>query len=236
MAQKQIVIPGIGPVLLQKRRANRSIRLTIGHDGTVRVSMPAWSPYKVGEAFALSKRDWIVRHSTSRQPLVIRPDDRIGKGHRLRFVHEQRPKIGSRVTPTEVIIRLPLNKEPGDSDVQAVVQAAAIRALKLEAKLLLPQRLAALAKQHDFTYHSVTIKQLKTRWGSCSSNKDIALNCFLMQLPWELIDYVILHELVHTRILAHGQPFWDELGTYVSDIKTKRKTIRSHQPTLLVMN
>jgi predicted metal-dependent hydrolase len=54
-----------------------------------------------------------------------------------------------------------------------------------------------------------------------------------MQLPWELIDYVILHELVHTVVMAHGPKFWDELDKYVNNLAAKRKAIRSHQPALL---
>lgn len=233
MAQKIIHLDSIGQVVLQKRRGNRSIRLTIGHDGVVRVSMPSWTPYRLGEAFALSKLDWIQQQQVIKQQHVFQPDERVGKGHRIEFIHEHRAKITTRVTPTSIIIRLPFDQQPDSPDVQTYVHKAAVRALKQEAKALLPMRLKELADTYGFTYRSVGIKQLKSRWGSCSSQRDIILNCYLMQLPWDLIDYVILHELVHTRVMAHGPKFWDELGKYVNNLPEKRKAMRAHQPMLM---
>ncbi len=233
MPQKKLLIAGIGEVLLQKRKGSRSIRLTVGHEGQVRVSMPLWSPYKAGETFILSKTAWIKKQQSVKQIRPFGAHDRIGKAHRLRFISEQRSTITSRVSATEIVIKLPLTHSSSDPAVQKVLRAAGTRALKQEAKQLLPRRLQALAAQHGFEYRSVSIKQLKTRWGSCSSTADIALNCYLMQLPWDLIDYVLLHELLHTQIMAHGKPFWDELGHYVKDLPTKRLAMRSHQPALI---
>ncbi|MES2971453.1 MAG: SprT family zinc-dependent metalloprotease [Patescibacteria group bacterium] len=233
MSQKIIILPEIGEITLQKRRGTRSIRLTVGHDGTLRISMPPWSPYKVGEAFAISKSDWIRTHQLTKTRPVLLPDQRIGKAHRIRFIHEHRSTITCRVTATELVVRLPLDKQPTDSDVQKDVSKGSIRALKQEARNLLPGRIEDLAKRYGFEYQSVSIKQLKSRWGSCSSQKNIALSCFLMQLPWELIDYVIMHELLHTRVMAHGSKFWTELNQYVYDLPAKRKLMKTYQPILL---
>lgn len=232
MAQKIIQIPEVGEVVLQKRKGSRSIRLSIGHDGVIKVSMPTWSPYHLAETFVRSKTAWISQHKVAKQRHVFAEQERVGKAHRLHFVHETRTKPTSRVTSTEIIIRLPAKMTAASKEAQDVVQKAAIRALKQESKQLLPSRLDQLAKQHGFTYRSVAIKQLKSRWGSCSSQKDIALNCFLMQLPWDLIDYVIMHELMHTQIMAHGPKFWNELGRHVSNLASKRKTMRQYQPFL----
>jgi predicted metal-dependent hydrolase len=232
MAQKIIAIPEVGEIVLQKRRGNRSVRLSVGNDGIVRVSLPAWSPYHVGEAFARSKAAWIRQQQLTRQHHVFNQHERIGKSHRLIFTHQIRRAVSARVTKTELRVKLPLALETTDPSVQAAVQKAAIRALKQEASQLLPGRVRDLAAAHGFTYASVSIKHLRSRWGSCSSQKHIALNCFLMQLPWELIDYVILHELVHTRIMAHGPAFWDELGKYVTNLTDRRKRMRAHQPML----
>lgn len=232
MAQKIIYVPEIGEVTLQKKRASKNIRLTVGHDGHVRVSLPIWSPYGVGEAFVRTKITWIQTQKTTRSKHIFQPGERIGKAHRLRFVPETRAKVSSRVTQTQIIIRIPHGMPIDTSEVQTTVEKAALRALRMEAKQLLPDRLKDIAKMHGFSYRSVAVKRLKTRWGSCTSQKDITLNCYLMQLPWELIDYVILHELMHTRIMAHGPQFWDELGRYVHGLPEKRKTIRIHQPAL----
>ena len=68
--------------------------------------------------------------------------------------------------------------------------------------------MATLALQHGFHYNGVTIKDMSSRWGSCSNRKHINLSLLLMTLPWHLIDYVLLHELCHTVELNHSDRFW----------------------------
>lgn len=233
MAQKIISLPDIGTVTLQKRKGTRSIRLTVGHDGSLKVSMPTWSPYHVAEAFVLSKSAWIRTQQAGKGHKLLHDGHRMGKAHRIRYEYVDSLRMTSRVTKTEIIVRLPIGHDPLETTAQKQARSATLRALKQEAAHLLPQRIETLAALHAFTYRTVAIKQLKARWGSCNSQKDITLSCYLMQLPWELIDYVLLHELVHTRVMAHGKPFWDELGKYVTNLSDKRKAIRSHRPTLL---
>lgn len=236
MAQKIIQIDGVGDVILQKRRGNRSIRLSIGHDGIIRVTMPNWTPYHMAEAFVRSKVEWIASQQIIKQQHIFEPDEKVGKAHQIHFIHEHRDDIATRVSDRGITIRLGFDHEPEAPEVQAAIHKAAVRALKAEARALLPKRLNELAEQHGFSYSSVSIKQLKSRWGSCSNHQDIALNCYLMQLPWELIDYVLLHELVHTRIMAHGPKFWGELGKYVPNLSEKRKQMRTYQPMLIAQS
>jgi predicted metal-dependent hydrolase len=120
-----------------------------------------------------------------------------------------------------------------DQAVQNAARKASIRALRKEAEVLLPQRLQTLAQQTGLGYASVTVKQLKSRWGSCSADKDITLNLFLMQLPWHLIDYVLIHELTHTKVMRHGPPFWAEMESHLAGAKALRKEISKQQPILI---
>ena len=90
--------------------------------------------------------------------------------------------------------------------------------------------LQQLADQYGFAYNSVSMKQLKARWGSCSHKRDITLNIFLMQLPWQLIDYVLVHELVHTKVLHHGQDFWTSFAACLPDAKKRRSELRAYHP------
>lgn len=80
--------------------------------------------------------------------------------------------------------------------------------LKKEAKRMLPQRVHELAEKFGFKYRDVKIQSSKTRWGSCSVKKNINLSYFLMLMPGDLSDYVILHELCHTIEMNHGEKFW----------------------------
>ena len=99
---------------------------------------------------------------------------------------------------------------------------------KAEAGRKLRARLASIAKKHGFTYNKVTIRAQRTRWGSCSAKNNISLNVKLVLLPGELTGYVLLHELVHTRIHNHSKKFWAELDKYVSDSKAMAKRLRTH--------
>jgi predicted metal-dependent hydrolase len=231
MATKQITIPEIGDVTLYKRRGNRSMRLSIGLNGEVRVSLPYWLPYAAGAEFARTKASWIAANRGSTK--ALQHGEAIGKAHRLYF--EPRAaiqKVSSRVTHTEIRISHPSSHHFADQAVQKIAHKASVKALYKEAETLLPQRLRTLAEQQGFTYKSVSVKQLKSRWGSCNSEQEITLNVFLMQLPWHLIDYVLLHELTHTRIMQHGTPFWEELERHLPNAKSLRKQISAHQPIL----
>lgn len=80
--------------------------------------------------------------------------------------------------------------------------------LRKEAKRLLPERTKQLAGKFGFQYADVKIQSSKTRWGSCSRARSINLSMYLMLLPSHLVDYVILHELCHTKEMNHSDKFW----------------------------
>ncbi len=219
-------------VTVYKRRGSKSIRLSISQEGDVKVTMPYWLPYAAGTAFAESKRDWILSQRVI--PTNIVEGQAIGKSHTLHFkVSVSATKPSSRLADGKIIITHPLKTPASDSSVQVIAEKAAIRTLRKEAATLLPPRLKQHAKQHGFEYSGVTIKQLKTRWGSCDQSKQIALNLYLMQLPWELIGYVLLHELVHTEHMNHGPNFWDRLEQVRPDAKDFRSRMRKHKPVVL---
>ncbi len=232
MATKQIDIPNIGPVMLYKRRGNRSLRLSIASDGEIRVSMPYWLPYKAGAQFAMNKSAWIAanRHETTN---TLQHGQPVGKAHRLYFVpSSQATRVTTRLKDNQIEISHPPHFAAHDKIVQQAARTASIRALRREAEKLLPMRLQQIAQQTDFTYRSVGVKQLKSRWGSCSSKQEITLNLFLMQLPWHLIDYVLLHELTHTKVMQHGAPFWREMERHAPHARQLRKEIGNYHPIL----
>jgi predicted metal-dependent hydrolase len=92
----------------------------------------------------------------------------------------------------------------------------------------LVDRLNYLAVKYGFQYNRVFIKNQKTRWGSCSGKNNINLNLNLVRLPDELIDYTILHELVHTRIKNHGQRFWDQLDRLLGDARKLDRALNEY--------
>ncbi len=104
---------------------------------------------------------------------------------------------------------------------------------KPKAQKTLITKLHDLAKKHHFTYGKVSIRNQKTRWGSCSHTNTISLNMKLVILPEELMNYVILHELLHTRIHNHGTRFWTELNKHVKDANALASRLRAYDLRLI---
>ena len=232
MATKTIELDGVGTVTLVKHSANRNIRLSVSSGG-VRVSMPRWSSFTAGQAFAQQHISWIQQELAKQSGPTLESGERIGKLHYLRFeqVLDDKP-VTSRVTGTEIIVRLRSSESIDSKVVQTRVEKASIRALKREAERLLPPRLENLSIKYGKRYKDVSVKQLKRRWGSCDNHQNITLNLYLMELPWEYVDYVLLHELAHTQEMNHGPDFWRVLTRMEPRARDLAKQLRAHQPTL----
>jgi len=99
---------------------------------------------------------------------------------------------------------------------------------KQAAKEFLEGRIKELADKFGFVYNKVTIRNQKTRWGSCSGKNNINLNMKLMNIPNHLIDYVILHELVHTKVKNHSPLFWGALDIFVGNAKSIDKELKKY--------
>jgi predicted metal-dependent hydrolase len=96
---------------------------------------------------------------------------------------------------------------------------------KKEARKTIKKRLRELARKNGFILGKISLRNQRTRWGSCSGNNNISLNYKLAILPPELMDYVIFHELVHTKFHDHSEQFWEEVNKYVGDGKAKAKVL-----------
>lgn len=232
MSVQKVEIKGVGPVTLVKSAQNRSLRLTVTTNG-IRVSMPRWTPFSAGRAFAEHHAEWIQRELAKQSTTQLEAGQRIGKLHHLRFeqILDGKPAT-SRVTGTEVVVRLQAGEHIEDPQVQQRAVTAAARALKREAEQLLPPRLRSLSEKHSLPYKSVSIKSLKRRWGSCDTHRNIVFNLYLMDLPWEYIDYVICHELTHTVHMNHGPEFWKLLTQLNPRARDISRQLKHHQPVV----
>jgi predicted metal-dependent hydrolase len=231
MAFKQFHDTELGEIVIYKRRGSHSIRMSLTNHGQVRINLPLYVSYTAGLAFARQHHQWVNSNRVIIPKLV--DGQLIGKAHRLEFQsHPVTLKPVARIQQTVIKVSYPVTMQTSDQLVQRAATAGSIRALRLQSERLLPLRLAQLATTHDFSYNSVVIKQLKRRWGSCDQAGQITLNLFLIQLSWEYIDYVLLHELTHTKILNHGSNFWDEMEKHLPSAKQMRHKMRAYQPIL----
>lgn len=232
MPKKYFNVDDVGAVCVTKRRRSRRLRLRIASDGQIHVSIPYWVPYRSALSFVSEKQQWISMHQPS--TTVIAEGDIIGRHHRVvvrRSSQSSAPK--ARVSDSEILLTIPKDSDVAAVDAQVALAKAAQRALVKRASQLLPARVEMLAEKHGFSYRHLRFRAMKSRWGSCSSERDITLNVYLLQLDDQLIDYVILHELLHTEIAAHGQVFWRRLADYVDDLPAIRRQMRALEPRIL---
>jgi predicted metal-dependent hydrolase len=233
MPVKQFHIDGLGEIKVLKRHHTKRISLKVV-SGKIYITQPTWVSYANGLQFAVSHRSWIDEQCKTQPGFLPQADSAIGKTHTLRY--QPFTTLKSKVTFEEITIFVPAHLHIHSPEVLEVTRKAIIKALKAEAEVILRQRLNDYADQFGFKYKDVRFKSMRTRWGSCTSNHDITLNISLLLLPYRLIDYVILHELMHTKYLNHSANFWSQLELILPDYKTRRKELKNVQHSIMSLH
>ena len=211
MTTKIIDIDHIGDVTFTVNERSRRIRISLKSDGEIVVSFPPTVPLRDAVLFVESKVDWILKQKTkikSRLTLFAPESCFKTRFHQLAITKGNTDKVYNRVGNGVIQIFIPDRVNHEQPKVQEFIKKTLIDVMRWEAKVYLPKRLKELADKHGFRYENVSIKNASTRWGSCSSVNNINLNLHLMRVPEHLIDYVLLHELVHTVVKNHGEKFW----------------------------
>ena len=200
---------GIGEVSYVRSNRAKNLSIRISQHGNIRVTMPRFVSQNRAERFFLSKQQWVLRRLND---LTIRD---CGKSM---------PVNGGTIQVRG--LEFPVRMSKGDENVEDAIW----RVLRREALNYLPERVMKLSEVHGFNISGLKIRRMKTRWGSCTKRGSINLNSWLMMIPEYLSDYVILHELVHTRVPNHGERFWQELdGVTGGRSRQFRKELRKHQ-------
>jgi predicted metal-dependent hydrolase len=110
-----------------------------------------------------------------------------------------------------------------------LVRAVIKKWMNQRAWQVLPDWLDRVSRQFKLPYNEVSIRDQRTRWGSCSAQKNISLNQKLLFLPPDLVDYILIHELCHTIEMSHSSRFWKLVGQYIPDYKERRRTLREYE-------
>ena len=108
-----------------------------------------------------------------------------------------------------------------------------IRKLADQASVVIPKRVEYFAEKIPVTYGRITIRNQKTRWGSCSGKGNLNFNCLLMLAPPEVLDYVVVHELCHRKEMNHSERFWREVENILPDYRERKKWLKENGGRLI---
>ena len=108
-----------------------------------------------------------------------------------------------------------------------------IQKLADEALRVIPDRVAHFAPLVGVTYGRITVRNQRTRWGSCSSKGNLNFNCLLMLAPPGILDYVVVHELCHRKEMNHSPKFWAEVAKVMPDYKERQKWLRTEGSNIM---
>ncbi len=243
MSSQTKIISGIGEVKFTKHARSKSTSIRISSGGEVRVSLSPRTSYADAERFVLEKKEWIQQtlkklKSKPENSKIFSPEHDFTTYAR-RLVMESLPNtkdITHKITRDEILVTYPQNFDISDKNFQTYIKKLILKALAHEAKLFLPSRTQYLADKHGFTFERVSVRDTRSRWGSCSSENNLSLNIHLMRLPEHLRDYVILHELCHTVHHNHSAKFWNLLQKVSGKSDLYKKELKAYHPQNLHFN
>lgn len=222
-----------GKITIRRSARATQVRLRVAPDGTLRASLPLYAPaFLVKRLVASSRNELRELLAQSHNETTYENGMQIGKSHTLIVRPSTSATFQVIRRGQQIIASLPSHLTLDDPEVSRAVRDATIAALRIEAKSYLPKRLSFLATKLGFTYQKVRFSHASGRWGSCTSEGTISLNIALMKLPFELIDYVIIHELAHTKHMNHSQEFWQMVSVGDPLYKEHRRALKNEAPTI----
>lgn len=205
----------------------RRYRLIFRRDGDVRCTLPARGSMAEARRFVAANRDWLERQIHRRQQSP--PAFGWKLGDNTLFDGQLTPITlvpASEGAPDQIQVGVVAfaPPDPPVADLRPVIEAA----LRRYAQQTLPGRTAALAEAHSVAdrIRRVTIRNQRSRWGSCSRRGVISLNWRLVQAPPSVRDYIIVHELAHLVHLNHSARFWALVAEWSPDYKTAEEWLR----------
>lgn len=211
-------------LLVPNRRAKRYV-LRLRPDGLVRVAIPRGGSVAEARRFAERNLPWLERQLLRRasSPPADRRwligDEILLRGTAARIDHAAEGELG-RVAVGNELVRV--NDTAGDlrPEIERYLWRKAVRELSA--------RTLELAAVHQFPVRRVTVRNQRSRWGSCSRRGTVSLNWRLIQAPDSVRDYIILHELAHLREMNHSKRFWREVARLCPEFETAERWLKQH--------
>lgn len=206
------------------RRAKRLI-MRIDHTGRIKVTCPHEKDISAALAMAESRQEWIgCRLAELPMPTPFLPGAAFPVLGRLRhIIHDPNARPGARLEPD----RIRVGGLAGDT-----ISHRVERLLRREAQAACRQRVAPAAARIGVEVGRIRVRDMKTRWGSCTSTGDLTFNWRLIHAPLAVLDYVVAHEVAHRRYMDHSPAFWRLVQTLSPDYREHEIWLREEGRTL----
>jgi predicted metal-dependent hydrolase len=205
----------------------KNVGIRVSYDQRVRIVAPSWLPEQSLENILKNREEWIQKHlqrlRTRKQPEPLAYNQILFKWKIFRMERQALSHRSIEIDEEHLIVRA------NDSLLEKYHLLAWY---KNESKKYIGRRVQELAERYGFQYRKIFIRSQKTRWGSCSRKKNLSFNWKLIKSPLFVIDYLILHELVHTEFLNHSKQYWQRVQSLCPDYKTASQWLKEYGSTL----
>ncbi len=219
------------PYLLRHHPRARHIRFSVSVEKGLVVVTPPGIKVATVEPLLRERKEWILEkvayYADLRQQLAAQLVDSppssahlLGREYRLQITLDAAAKPCARMLPDDTI-----NLVVGSQEQLQVVLNSFLRA---KAEIYLLQRVEQLATEYGFKFHSVKVRETRSRWGSCSAAGNLSFCWQLVTMPPEIIDYVIIHELCHLEQMNHSPLFWKLVENYCPDYRQRRAWLKQN--------
>jgi predicted metal-dependent hydrolase len=213
------------------RSKRKTLAIQIKNDGSLIVRAPNRATNATIHEFVEKHAAWIQTKQTEARSAVTEPPKQYIQGETFLFLGKSYPlEIVKRQKQPLLFDGKFKLKESTSHRAQLVFE----RWYREQARKILQERVDLFANQYGFEYQGIKINSARTRWGSCSATGALNFSWRLILAPLEQVDYVVVHELVHTVHHNHSKPFWNKVATILPHYKEHRKWFRQHGPRLMV--
>lgn len=241
MIERSEIQFGLTPIPFRIRRSERreTVALTIEDEGKLVVTAPEGVTIDRLNRIVRHKAPWVLKRIKTASAPPPPPSERefvtgetvlyLGRQLRLKVMesNEEHPRMWAGWYEVPVAARLQ------GEDRRREVRRRLVGSLKEHADLYLPDRLAEVCRRLRLVKPSIMVREQRKRWGSCDSRGVLRFNWRIVQAPIPLIEYVLLHELVHLEHPNHDPAFWSVVGRYMPDYESRRARLRELGPSLL---
>jgi len=224
--------PKFGPIEIRRNPNARRCIIRLKAD-RILLTVPKGVSQEYALRFLHEKRNWILAHKDKMQQTqrIISSENPLQTlTFRVDVQSSPRKNLLFGLQNGILHIFYPQTEKLESEKIQSKIRQGIEGALRFEAKRILPDKLKRLSEKHRLPFSDIKIRQSKSRWGSCSSKKNINLSYFLLLLPEHLVDYVLLHELCHTVEMNHSPRFWQRLNLLTDgQAQTLAKEIKQYR-------